>query len=210
MERRPTTAETLSDDALAARIVDAALLEADRVGWDHVRLNVVADRLGIDLAQIVVHFVDRDAVANAWFDRARRAMLAPAEPGFDELPARMRIGRALMRWFDALAPHRRVTVQMLAVKLWPFHPHHWVPMIFDLSRTILWLREAARLDAESPRREVEEVALTWLFLAALAIWAIDESPGQARTRRFLDDRLAECEALVIGAAVLSCGRVPPA
>ena len=50
-----------------------------------------------------------------------------------------------MRWFDALAPHREVTDQMLREKLYASHPHHWAPMIFNLSRTIHWLRDAARL-----------------------------------------------------------------
>jgi hypothetical protein len=85
---------------------------------------------------------------------------------------------------------------MLAGKMWLFHPHHWVPLIFNLSRTILWLRDAAVLDARSPRRELEEVGLTWLFLLTLLVWAGDDSEGQARTRRFLRGRLADADVLM--------------
>ena len=85
---------------------------------------------------------------------------------------------------------------MLSVKLWPFHPHHWVPMVFDLSRTVLWIRDAAGLDAAPPRREVEEVGLTWLFLGTLAVWARDGTPEQERTRRFLDRRLREADCVL--------------
>ena len=99
----------------------------------------------------------------------------------------------LLRWFDATSAHRRVSVQMLTAKLWPFHPHHWVPPIFNLSRTILWLRDAAALDAGSPRRELEEVGLTWLFLLTLLG---DKSEGQARTRRFLRKCLADADVLM--------------
>ena len=51
----------------------------------------------------------------------------------------------MMRWFDALAPRRELTVQMLEAKLYLSHPHHWVPMIFDLSRVVHWFLDAARI-----------------------------------------------------------------
>ena len=101
----------------------------------------------------------------------------------------------MLRWFDALAPYRRVTIDMLTLKMWPFHPHHFVPLPFNLSRTILWLRDAAGLDAERPRREVEEVALTWLFVGTLVVWAHDASSGQKRSRRFLSRALDAAQAL---------------
>ena len=178
------------------RIVDAAIALAEEVGWEDVRLRVVAERLGMSLAEVSEHFRDLDAVADAWFARARQAMLGPAPPEFMGLPARQRLETLLLRWFDAASAHRRVSVQMLAGKLWPFHPHHWAPLIFNLSRTILWLRDAAALDAGSPRRELEEVGLTWLFLLTLLVWAGDESEGQARTPRFLRRRLADADVLM--------------
>jgi hypothetical protein len=110
-----------------------------------------------------------------------------------------------MRWFDALAPHREVTGQILAAKLYPAHPHHWVPLVFNLSRSIHWLREAALLDAVGRRRQMEEVGLTWLFLMALAVWLRDETPGQARTRDVLRHRLADADR----AMVRVWGKAPP-
>ena len=71
------------------------------------------------------------------------------------------------------------------------HPHHWAPGIFDLSRTIHWLREAAMLPAGygTRRAQMEEIGLTSLFLATLLVWARDGTPGQIRTRRFLRRQL---------------------
>ena len=123
--------------------------------------------------------------------------LAPAPPGFDSQPAEERLHCMMMRWFDALAPHRRVTGEMLRTKLYPSHPHHWVPMIFNLSRTIQWLRDAAMLDAGGRRRQVEEVGLTALFLAALGVWLRDESSDQAHTRDWLRRRLANSDRLMV-------------
>jgi hypothetical protein len=117
-------------------------------------------------------------------------MLAPVPDGFAEQPISDRLHLLLMRWFDALAPHRTVTDQMLGAKLYLSHPHHWVPMIFNLSRTIQWLRDAALLDAEGRQRQVEEIGLTTIFLATLTVWRRDETPNQERTRRFLERRLA--------------------
>jgi len=184
------------DEELAARIVDTAIAMAEEEGWDNVRLRRVADALGITLAEIGRHFRDQDAIADAWFARARAAMLAPLEPEFAALPARERLKIVIWRWFDALAPHREVTVQMLRTKTWPYHPHHYVPMIFNLSRTIQWLRDAAGLDAGGRRRQIEEIGLTGLFLATLAVWSRDDTLGQERTRRFLDRRLARADMLM--------------
>ena len=183
---------------LADRIVDAAiaLAEEEGVGWGGVRLRVVAERLGVKLTDVAAHYRDLDAVANAWFGRATAAMLAPPPRGFAGLPAENRLHLEMMRWFDALSAHKRVTGEMLAAKMHPPHPHHWVPMVFDLSRTVQWLRDAAGLDAGGRRRQVEEIGLTALFVATLRYWLRDASPNQEMPREGLARRLARADALM--------------
>ncbi len=193
---------------LETRIVDTAIELAEEVGWDALRLRLVADRLGIPLAGVLEHTRDLDGVADAWFRRAWTAMLAPAPRGFAARPARERLHLVLMRWFDALAAHRGVTGQMLRAKLYPSHPHHWAPMIFNLSRCIHWLREAALLDATGRRRQMEEIGLTALFLATLMVWLNDETPGQERTRAVLRRRLAGSDRIM--ARVWAAARPPGA
>jgi len=187
-----------SPDPLADRIVDETLALAETEGWEKVRLRLVAARCGVPLSEVLSHYRDIDAVANAWFRRAWAAMLAPAPDGFMDLPAEERLHLVFMRWFDALAPHRRVSVEMIRAKIYPSHPHHWVPLIFNLSRTIQWVRDAAGLDATGFRQQVEEVGLTLLFLATLAVWARDGSDGQERTRDFLRRRLARADRRMTG------------
>jgi AcrR family transcriptional regulator len=186
----PTTsaAETGGAHDLKERILDAALALAEERGrWSAVRLHDVADRLAISPAKALEHYRDLDAVADAWFRRALAAMVGPKPAGFLDEPEWRRIEIAILQWFDAIAPHRRISAQMLGGKLHLSHPHHWVPMIFNLSRTIHWLREAARLPAEYGTRKAsrEEVRLTALFVATLMVWVGDDSAGQERTRRFL-------------------------
>ena len=87
----------------------------------------------------------------------------------------------------------------------PSHPHHWIPLVFDLSRQIHWVREAALLDAKGPRRQMEEVGLTLVFLRTLPVWLCDRSTDQARARQFLSRRLG------CGDRIMRCvwGRHPP-
>jgi AcrR family transcriptional regulator len=178
-----------------ARILAAAMESAAESGWYDLRLHVVADRLGLPLAAIHAEFRDADAIANEWFARALNAMVAEPEPGFTALAPSARMHRVLLRWFDAQAAHRRVVRSMLGAKLHASHPHHWVPMAFDLSRLMHWALEAARLDARGLARQAEEVGLTLVFLRALAVWLRDESPGQARTRAFLARNLGWLDRL---------------
>ncbi len=186
------------ESELPARILETALDLAEDVGWEQVRLREVAARLGISMAELHAHYRDQDAVADAWFATAWTAMLAAPPEDFAMLPARERIHLVMMRWFDALAPRREVTGEMLSTKLYPSHPHHWVPLIFNLSRTIQWLRDAARLDAPGRRRQVEEVGLTGLFLATLAYWLRDQSEDQEATRVFLRHRLENADRFMAG------------
>lgn len=176
---------------LGAEILETALDIPEERGWQKVRMRDAAERLGIAHARTLDFYRDLDAVADAWFLRGWKGMLATKQPGFDALPAQYRIETCMLGWFDALAAHRDVTVQMLRGKAHLSHAHHWVPMIFNLSRTIQWLREAANLQAPygSRRAEMEEVGLTGLFVATLWVWSRDDTLGQHHTRRFLRKRL---------------------
>lgn len=194
--RKSRTAET-SD--LGQRILDRTVALGRDVGWDHVRLRRVAEDLGIPLPELLVCYRDLDAVADAWFARALKVMLAPMDAGFADLPARERVYLVMMRWFEAQCDERAVVGQMLSTKLYPSHPHHWVPMVFNLSRLIQWQREVACLDATDRRRQVEEVGLTLLFLAALRVWLRDDSSDFEVTRRFLRHRLKSADRLLAAA-----------
>ncbi|MDI5921122.1 hypothetical protein QLQ86_10040 [Halomonas sp. LR5S13] len=180
---------------LGERIMMEAIRQGEVDGWGAVRLTEVAARLELSTSRLLAEYRDLDAVANAWFRRGWLAMLDEPPEGFAAWPERSRLEHCLRAWFEAFAAHRRVTVEMLCHKAHPPHLHTWVPMVFDLSRTIQWVREAARLEARygSRRAQVEEVALTALFVATLAVWARDDSDNQARTRRFLAKQLSRGE-----------------
>lgn len=173
----------------AEKILTAALNRAEVEGWQNIRLHDIADDLGTSLPIVRKHFRDQDAIANAWFRKSLDAMMAPTEKSFRDLPPKERLFLVIMRWLDAMVVHRRVTVQMIRTKLYLGHPHHWVPLVFNLSRLVQWIREAAFLDAQGRQRQFEEIGLTTLVVATLRYWATDQSKGQERTRQFFYKRL---------------------
>jgi AcrR family transcriptional regulator len=176
-------------DHLAEQIFDAALIQAREGGWDALALDRVAEGLAIPLSEVSRRFRDADAIADEQFRRLLRAMLADAEEGraaFAALPPHERATAVLWRWFAAARPDRKVVADMLKVKAWPSHPHTWVPMVFNLSRLIHWVRAAAHLHRGGVARMAEEVGLTAAFLAALATFAADGTEDAARTRRVLE------------------------
>jgi AcrR family transcriptional regulator len=167
------------------RIVDAALALAAEAGWANLRLHQVAERLDLPLAEVRAQFRDRDAIANAWFERALDEMLAAPASELAGRPPPERLQVVMMRWFNALAPQRAVAREMLGEKLYPGHPQHWAPLIADLSRLIHWFLDAARIASTGRQRQLAEIGLTTLFLATLRTWLRDDSPGQERTRERL-------------------------
>jgi len=185
---RPAPRAFPAPDAVA----DAALALAGETGWYDLPMRRLADRLGVGLAELAARYRDPDAIADIVFARARDAMLAARVRG----TPRERVERAMLAWFAALAPHRRVAVAMLRAKLNPSHSHHWAPLPFHLSRLIWWLREAASLDASGRRRQAEEIGLSAIFLATLACWAGDASADQKRTRALVGRMLAGAAPLL--------------
>lgn len=190
----PATSPGTDQADSAQRILDAALDLGEQRGWDDLHLYDIAEAMGITLSDIQRHYDQKDAVAEAWFGRADATMLAVAEtPGWIELDMRQRLARAIFAWLDALAPHRRLTAAMLRYKLQPDHLHLQVAGLLRISRTVQWIRETAGLPSAGWRRELEEAALTGIFLATFTHWLNDDSIDAARTRAFLDRLLAVAE-----------------
>lgn len=176
-------------------IVDAALdLAADK-GWEAIRLHEIAAACDAGLDDIRQHFAEKDDIIDAWFDRADGAMLACHDRGeLAGLSVRERLYTLITTWLDSLAPHQRVTREMIGHKLEFGHLHVQFPAVLRISRTVQWIREGARLDAPLPRRALEETLLTALFVKTFVYWLRDHSAGQARTRSWLNRGLTALEA----------------
>lgn len=176
-------------ETIEQRVVDAALEIAAEHGWDQVRLSTIADHLELPPTEIGRRFRDVDAIANAWFAQARLAMLALPTEELAGRPADERIALVFGCWLDSLAPHRRVAAQILRHKLYPSHPHHWVPLVFDLSRFVHDLLDVALVTGSGRLRQAQEIGLTAITLITLAEWVRDDSPVQERSKQRLRQRL---------------------
>ncbi len=175
-------------------IVDAALAQAEQTSWEAVRLHDVAAALGISLNDVRAHFREKEEIVDAWFDRADSAMLEQAaRPDVAGLAPRERLERVMAAWLEALAPHRRVTRQMIWNKLEPGHVHYQINGLLRISRTVQWMREAAGRDAVLPWRALEETVLTGIYLMTFFYWMYDDSSDAVRTREFLRRRLETAE-----------------
>ncbi len=179
------------------RIIDAALAHAAEVGWNQSALGPLAAYMDVPVNDIRKHFPDANAIADAWFERALTAMLASPPAGFAELPVKQRFEILMLRWFDALAPYRTVTAEMLAAKLHLPHVHHWGPAIAHLSQTLQLMRDAVGLRAGGRRQQIEEIGLTAIFLTTFRVWCRDTSDGQEKTRRFLSRRLGRADRAIL-------------
>lgn len=187
-------AEQNSEAFHSGRILDAALeMAQEQDNWYDLSLVALAKRCGTSVNGIRRYYADTNAIADAWFARALEDMLSLEPESVEDLAVKERLERIIWRWFEALAPHRQVTAQMLGSKLHPPHIHHWVPMVFDLSGLIQFWRDAAGLHAGGRRRQVEEIVLTGIFLATLRTWCRDESSQQAKTHSRLLDLLTRAE-----------------
>jgi AcrR family transcriptional regulator len=173
-------------DPVAERLLDIAIELAEAGSWEAVRLHRVAEAAGLTLDELRAHFREKEDMTDLWFDRADRAMLQAAQaPDFAALGTRERLQRLIMTWLGALAAHRRVTRQMILNKLEPGHLHVQIPGLLRVSRTVQWMREAARREATYVHRAFEETGLTSIYLATFVHWMYDGSPGSAATDRWL-------------------------
>jgi len=176
--------------ASSAQILDTALQIAERSGWERLRLFDVAASLGVGLEEIARHYRDKDALVEAWFDRADRALRVRArEADLAAMSPAGRLEALLLAWLGALAAHRSLTGQMLLYKLEPGHLHLQVLGLMRVSRTVQWWREGAGRSSTHLARIGEECALTGVYLCTFTHWLRHPREDEATLRNYLRRRL---------------------
>lgn len=181
---------------LSERIVDTAILLAEKASWESVRLYQIAERLDIGLETIGRCFREKDELIDAWFDRADAAVLTlSGSKGLVRLDVRGRLFTLMMAWLDALESHRGVTRQMILAKLEPGHVHIQIPALMRISRTVQWMREGALLRDVGIGRAVTETATTAIFLGTFVRWMREDQKGSPATRRLLEQLLRQARNL---------------
>ena len=177
---------------LQDRILDKALEQAEASSWEQLHLHAVAEALNITLDDIRQYFSQKDDLVEAWFDRADRALLsATHSEDFHDLSLDERLLQVIVGWLDALAPHRRLTREMLAYKFEFGHIHLQVLGIMRISRTVQWFSEAAYHDSTGLQRIIDECALTTIYLTTFARWLFDDSANSRKSKDLLNTALRQ-------------------
>ena len=186
--------DTMSKQQLTLqdRILDKALKQAEASSWEQLHLHAVAEALNITLDDIRKYFPQKDDLVEAWFDRADRVLLSAAHSeDFFDLPLYKRLHQAIVSWLDALAPHRRLTREMLAYKFEFGHIHLQALGIMRISRTVQWFREAACHDSTGLQRIIDECVLTTIYLTTFARWLFDDSVNNRKSKDVLNTALRQ-------------------
>lgn len=190
MSDKQHTPNAIDSDQILYAALDLAQKQDN---WYDLSLVELADYCGIPLTTLHSYFPDTNAIADAWFSQALELMISPDFADLDNLPTTTRLEHIIWRWFEALAPYHKVTAQMLKAKLHLPHIHHWVPMVFDLSNLIQLWRDMAGLHAGGRKRQIQEIALTGIFLITLSAWCRDSSARQTNAHSKLVKLLQKAE-----------------
>ena len=175
---------------LADSILDKALELGEASSWEAVHLYTIADELKITLNEIRQYYAQKDDIVEAWFDRADQAALKPNDDDkFEDLSENERLYLIILAWLGALAPHRKLTCEMLAYKLEPGHVHLQLSGIKRISRTVQWFREAAHQNSSGLQRICEEISLTRIYLGTFIRWLRDNSAEQQKSCQYLHEQL---------------------
>ena len=177
---------------LQDRILDKALEQAEASSWEQLHLHAVAAALNISLDEIRQYFPQKDDLVEAWFDRADRVLLSAVHSeDFLDLPLYERLQQVIVSWLDALAPHHRLTREMLVYKFECGHIHLQVLGIMRISRTVQWFSEAACHDSTGLQRIIDECALTTIYLTTFARWLFDDSADCRKSKDLLNTALRQ-------------------
>lgn len=177
---------------LRDRAVDAALVIAERDGWDAITFQRLAESCACSLSDLYALFDDRSDIWAAYTRRVDAAVMDRACPDLSE-PERDRLFDVMMDRFDVLNDDRAAVISILhAFRRDPKQALCGLP---HLGRSMAWMMEAAGLDMTTHRATLRGVGLSAIYLYALKTWIDDDSPDMARTMAALDRALTRAEPL---------------
>jgi AcrR family transcriptional regulator len=200
MARRASARKAAAKPAGSAkdRLVDAALSLAVRQGWRGTGMAAIAAEAGVPLGEAYAAASSKLALLAAFHRRIDLAALAGT--GESQEPARDRIFDALMRRFDALAPHRPALRVILRDSLGDPAVLLGVPALLG---SMVWMLEAAGVSAAGIVGRLRAHLLAGLYLSVLRVFLDDDSTDLAKTMAALDRRLRRAEGW------LGLGRTEP-
>lgn len=183
-------------------IVEAFMALAAETPWNDLTLPAIADKAGIDLAQLRDAYDGKMAILE---DFSRRIDMAVLKGGDDDMagePARDRLFDVLMRRLDLLAPYREgLRGLMRSAKRDPL-------LLAAFNRIAvtaqLWMLSAAGIEAAGPAGMVKAQGLAVAFAKVLRTWLREDDPELPKTMATLDKELSRGERALHRLDRLAC------
>lgn len=183
-------------------IVDTALRQFRERGYEQTTMRAIAREAGVSVGNAYYYFASKEHLIQAFYEDvqvehvARTRQLLATEKDFGE-----RLRGAMQAGIDTLTPYHEFAGKFFKTAAEPTSPLHPLSTesspVREISMTLF--REVfegsdAKVDPEL-RGELPE--LLWMcYLGVILFWVHDLSPGQAKTRLFIDKAVPMVDRLV--------------
>jgi AcrR family transcriptional regulator len=170
-----------------AKIIAAALsLAADR-DWSRVGMAEIADKAGIDLAEMRRTFGAKPTIVAAFMRQIDDEVLAKAPRRATDQAGRDALFEVVMARFDALAPYKSALKSIAAAS-------RFDPTVMRAAlASQAWMLHAAGTASDGPLGTAKVLGLAGVYAQVFDIWLADDDPSSARTMAALDRRLRRGE-----------------
>jgi AcrR family transcriptional regulator len=173
-------------DARSAVIAAAMALAAER-DWAKVGMAEIAEKAGIDLAEMRRTFPAKPAIIAAFMRQIDDEVLAKAPRRAEGQSTRDALFDVIMARFDALQPHKPALNSIrAAMGLDP-------ALVRATLASQAWMLHAAGAASDGPLGTVKVFGLAGLYAGVFDVWLRDEDPAMSRTMAALDSRLRRGE-----------------
>ena len=170
------------------RAVQAALDLAAEGGWKAVTFAAIAERSGLNLADLRRDFTCRTDLLKSFQSEVDAEILAKAkQAGTSEQGLRDRVFDMIMTRFEVLAPYkpalRRISNDLCC------HPAEAALLLPSSLASQYWMLAGSGAKLDGPGAGLRVAGLASIYARVFRIWLDDDTPSLDRTMAALDRRL---------------------
>jgi AcrR family transcriptional regulator len=178
--------QTIRDKA-----ADALLALVAEQGWEKSTLNLVAERAGLSLADLVADSQNRFDLLDHFGQRTNQRAIKIAEEEGGSEAVRDKLFAMLMARFDVLADHKAAIMSLS--KSAQRDPGLALYFAHKIRSTMSLFLEAAGVNTATAQGRIKASGLALLYGKVVRTWFKDDSEDLAKTMKALDAALADAE-----------------
>ena len=191
------------------KAVRAALELAAAHDWGDVTLSGIAEKAGLDLADLRRAFACKSDILRAFQAEVDAEVLAKAKPAGGDDRVRDRVFDMIMTRFEVMAPYKPA-LKRIACHL-RCRPGEASLLACSTAAAQYWMLAGAGAKLDGARSAVRVAGLTAIYGKAFKVWLEDNSPSLDKTMATLDRGLSNGERALQKmekACSMLCGLVP--